>query len=146
MSSKKENSNEDWVSGRYFRLILYIFSIILISIIALKLIFEPNLNKVLVMNAIGLATVMFVVNHYFKKEHDGKTPRGLAVFSILLYTAISPLVFIVVCFVLIFILDSDLLSIIPEIQIGILGMIWKMFQSIIASAVYLEYFSNDEES
>jgi hypothetical protein len=146
MSSKKANSNEDWVSGRYFRLIFYIFLIIFIPIMALKLIFEPNLNKVFVVNAIGLATVMFVVNHYFKKEHDGKTPRGLAVFSILLYTAISPLVLIVVVIVLIFILDSDQLSIIPEIQIGILGMIWKMATNITFSLFYLQFFSKDEES
>jgi len=146
MSSKKANSNEDWVSGRYFRLIIFVFLIILFSAVAVREIFELNLNTTLFGAAVNLATVMFVVNHYFKKEHDGKTPRGLAVFSILLYTAISPLVLAVVVTVLIFILDSDQLSIIPEIQIGIFGMIWAMVKPILPSYIYLMYFSKDEES
>jgi|LWDU01.1.fsa_nt_gi hypothetical protein len=146
MSSKKANSNEDWVSGRYFRLIIFVFLIILFSAVAVREIFELNLNTTLFGAAVNLATVMFVVNHYFKKEHDGKTPRDLAVFSILLYTAISPLVIGVTGIVLISILDSDQLSIIPEIQIGIFGMIWAMVKPILPSYIYLMYFSKDEES
>jgi len=155
MSSKKGNSNEDWVSSRYFRSIFITSFFVYIGfLIANVLILDLNVysmggEKFIFMNGVSIVTVMLVIDD-FKEEYKGKAPEGAAVFSILLYTAISIFISVIIFgYISYEYFDRNASSMAGNIGSLIfentLAFIEMLFSSIIVPMIYLNSIVKDEE-
>ncbi len=151
MSSKKGNSNEDWVSSRYFRSIFITsFFVYIFFLIANVLILDLNVysmggEKFIFMNGVSIVTVLLVIDD-FKEEYKGKAPEGAAVFSILLYTAISVFISVIIFGYISFeyfdLNKSRLAG--SFIFKSPLDFIEKLFSSIVVPMIYLLFIVKDE--
>jgi hypothetical protein len=97
------------------------------------------------MNGVSIVTVMLVIDD-FKEEYKGKAPEGAAVFSILLYTAISVFISVIIFGYISFeyfdLNKSRLAG--SFIYKSPLDFIEKLFSSIVVPMIYLLFIVKDE--